>query len=85
MRKVFGREEEEKFLLEIQDRELSPVIALLSSMRIEISKTRMECLERDSSHNNEVFKLCLSVAYPKLVEAVEKLKKLQERIEEEII
>jgi hypothetical protein len=84
MAKVSGREEQEKFLLEIQDKELSPVIALLSSMRIEISETRTKCLERESGHKNEVFKLCLSKEHPKLAVAVKKLKELQERIEKEI-
>lgn len=84
MAKVSGKAEQEKFLLEIQDEDLSPVIALLSSMRAEISELRTMRLEGDSGHDNEVFKLCLSVEYPKLAAAVKKLEELQERIEKEI-
>jgi len=84
MAKVSGREEQEKFLLEIQDKGLSPVIALLSSIRTELSRMRSKCLETDNFYDHKIFELCLTEMYPKLSEAVKKLKELQERIEKEI-
>jgi len=84
MGEVSWREEQEKFLLEIQDKGLSPVIALLSSMRTELSRMRTKCLEADSRYDHKIFELCLAETSPKLTEAIEKLKKLQGRIEQEI-